>query len=160
MRVRHGVGVYHFTELATWRLADEVRREVIAYTDTPACKNDRRFCNDARAAAESAPSNTAEGFSRFRPAEFLTFLRYARASLSETQDHLISAARRRYIDEPTFGRLWLLSRRAIKANEGLQRYLAGCIASGFNPNFWPDARPGTSESGSESPDKPQEDDEP
>ncbi len=132
------MAVHHFSQLACWQLADDVRREVIAYTSTSPCCKDRRFCADATAAAESAPSNTSEGFSRFRPAEFLTFLRYARASLSETQDHLISALRRKYIDEARFHRAWRLSTRAIKANEGLQRYLAECIKSGFNPNFWTD----------------------
>jgi four helix bundle protein len=130
------MAVYHFTQLTTWQLAEDVRIEVIAYTDKPPCCNDRRFYADARAAAESAPSNTSEGYARFRPAEFLNFLRYARASLSETQDHLVSAVRRGYLDEPTFTRIWHLTVRAIKANEGLQHYLARCVSAGFTPNFW------------------------
>jgi four helix bundle protein len=130
------VPVYHFTQLTTWQLADDVRKEVIAYTDRPPCCNDRRFYADARAAAESAQSNTSEGFARFRPAEFLNFLRYARASLAETKDHLISALHRGYIPQSTFERIWHLSTRAIKANESLQRYLARCIEEGFTPNFW------------------------
>jgi four helix bundle protein len=130
------MAVYHFTQLTTWQLADDVRKEVIAYTDQAPCCNDRRFCADARAAAESASSNTSEGYARFRPADFLNFLRYARASLSETQDHLVSAVQHRYLDEPTFARIWHLTVRAIKANEGLQRYLARCVSEGFTPNFW------------------------
>lgn len=99
------MGVRHFTQLATWQLADDVRREVIAYIAIVPCCNDWRFCSDAKAAAESAPSNTSEGFSRFKPAEFLTFLRYAHASLSETQDHLISALESKYIDQARFERV-------------------------------------------------------
>ena len=132
------MSAHHFTELITWQLSDDVRKEVIAYTETAPCCNDRRFAADARAAAESGASNTAEGFGRFRPKEFLTFLRYARASLCETKDHLLSALRREYISQATFERIWFLSTRAIKANESLQRYLTRCIEEGFTPNFWLD----------------------
>ncbi len=130
------MGVYHFTELIAWQLADAVRQQVIAFTSAPPCSNDRRFCADARASAESAPSNTAEGFGRFRPAEFLSFLRYAHGSLEETRDHLVSALESKYVTEERFHEIWRLTYRAIKANEGLQRYLQDCIDNGFRPNFW------------------------
>jgi four helix bundle protein len=130
------MGARHFTQLVTWQLADDVRRLVFAFTARPPCSNDRKFCGDARAAAESAPANTCEGFSRFNPKEFVVFLRYARASLSETQDHLISALHSKYVDEAKFHEIWRLSVRAIKANEALQKYLHDCIKSGFRPDFW------------------------
>lgn len=99
------MGVHHFTQLIAWQLADDIRREVLAYTAKSPCRADRRFCSDAR------------------------------ASLAETQDHLISAFHGEHVDEETFHRIWQLTVRAIKANEGLQRYLADCIASGFSPNL-------------------------
>lgn len=129
---------HEFTELVAWQLADEIRQKVIAFTSTPPCCNDRRFCTDATAAAGSAASNTSEGFGRFRPAEFRNFLRYAHGSLKETRDHLISALESKYVTEERFYEIWRLTYRAIKANEGLQRYLQDCVDNGFTPNFWSD----------------------
>jgi four helix bundle protein len=120
----------HFTELIAWQLANELREEVIAFTSTsPACR-DFRFCADIRGSVESACSNTAEGFGRFRPREFVRSLEIARGELLETQDHLHSARKRGYLNDSEFARLWRLAVRAITANTSLQDYLRGKGSSG------------------------------
>ena len=80
---------------------------------------DFRFRDDIRASAGSAPSNIAEGFGRFRPRPFVQFLEYAKASLEETQDHLIEAKTRELIDASLFSRLWNLSKAAERATTNL-----------------------------------------
>jgi four helix bundle protein len=113
----------HFTELIAWQLADQLRQEVIAFTDRlPACR-DHRFCTDIRGSSESACSNTAEGFGRFRPTDFRRSLEIARGELEETQDHLRSALKRKYLIGSDFERMWRLAVRAITANTALQKYL-------------------------------------
>ncbi len=129
------MAVSQFTQLIAWQLADQLRAQVFAFTAKEPTARDFRFCRDIRASAESAPSNTAEGFARFRPPEFLYFLRIARASLAETQDHLRSALQSDYITPDGFTGMWRLGRRAIMANTGLQRYLTRCIEEGWEPGF-------------------------
>jgi len=48
------VGVRRFEDLIAWQLADELHREVLAFTATPPAANDRDFCNQIRSATRSA----------------------------------------------------------------------------------------------------------
>ena len=50
----------------TWQLANELRREVIAFTEMPPVSRDYKFCSQIRDASSSACRNTSEGFGRFR----------------------------------------------------------------------------------------------
>lgn len=47
--------------------------------------------------SESSPSNIAEGFERQLDGDFARFLRIAKASMGETESHLVYAHRRRLI---------------------------------------------------------------
>jgi four helix bundle protein len=77
--------------------------------------------DDIRASSASAPANIAEGFGRFRPLQFATFLGIAKASLVETQNHLVDASDRRYIDRTLFSRLLNLAKAAERATTNLLR---------------------------------------
>jgi four helix bundle protein len=116
------MGAHHFTQLIAWQRADELRSKVLEFTARPPAVFDRKYCQDTQGAAESAPSNIAEGFGRFSSREFLQYLRYAEGSLNETQDHLLSALKRQYVSQGEFDEMWRLSVRAIRANRGLQSY--------------------------------------
>jgi four helix bundle protein len=127
------MGVHHFRELVAWQLADELRREVLAFTETGPAARDFKYRDQIRDAVSSACRNTSEGFDRFRPAEFARFLEFARSSLGETQDGLIDGHERKYITGDSFDRLWILSKRALGANTNLMKYLQSCIANGEAP---------------------------
>ena len=127
------MGVTDFRDLVAWQLADELRREVIAFTETEPASRDFRFCNQLRDAIASACRNTSEGFGRFRPAENARFLEFAHASLSEVQDGLIEARQKKYIDDSVHDRLWTLSRRALGANTNYMKYLQRCVRTGAKP---------------------------
>jgi four helix bundle protein len=144
------VRIDRFEDMATWQLADELRREVLAFTAMRPAAMDFKYCAQIRDASSSACRDAAEGFARFRPSEFARFLEFARGSLAEVQDGLLEAHARRFLADESFDRLWLLSKRAIGANTNLLKYLRGCIASGDSP--WrkprqrasePPPRPGT-----------------
>jgi four helix bundle protein len=127
------MGVDRFEDLVTWQLADELRREVLAFTATPPAARNFKYRDQIRDAASSACRNTAEGFDRFRPAEFARFLEFARGSLGEVQDCLIEAHQQQYIDGDLFDRLWILSKRALGANTNLVKYLHRCVDTGDAP---------------------------
>jgi four helix bundle protein len=116
-----GTGVRDFRDLVAWQLADELRHEVLAFTSTGPAARDFRFRDDIRASAASAPANIAEGFGRFRPLQFAHFLGIAKGSLEETQDHLLDAKDRNYIELRLFSRLWNLARAAERVTTNLLR---------------------------------------
>jgi four helix bundle protein len=137
--------VEHFQDLVTWQLADELRREVIAFTAGGQAARDFEYRDQIRDAIGSACRNTSEGFDRFRPKEFGRFLEFARGSLGETQDCLVEAYEKKFITGELFDRLWLLSKRAIGANTNLIKYLKTCADTDDAP--WRNKRkprPGTS----------------
>jgi len=110
------VPVRDFRDLACWQLAYALKSEVFAFTATLPASRDFKFCDQIRDASASAPRNIAEGFGRFaardRSRDFERFLGYARASIVETQNHLIDARDRGYIDEVLFSRLFNLAAAA------------------------------------------------
>jgi hypothetical protein len=67
-----------------------------------------------------------EGFGRFEPQEFANYMRFAKASLMETQNHLHHGRKEEYFSEEDFQKALRLSKRALGASKGLQRYLRSC----------------------------------
>jgi four helix bundle protein len=117
------VGVRRFEDLIAWQLADELHREVLAFTAIPPAANDRDFCNQIRSATRSAKTNTSEGFGRYYRQEFIRFLRIAAASLLETKNHLHEAIHRQFLTRAKYVELIRLTLRAFKANVRLQQSL-------------------------------------
>ncbi len=117
------MGARTYRELACWQLANDLKRRVYALTATEPTKGDVKFCNQVRDAARGGPRAIAEGFGRFRPADFARYLEYARASLIETQNHLDDALDSRYLTQKEHDELFKLAGRAIGAVTNLHRYL-------------------------------------
>jgi len=113
------MAVRDFRDLACWQLAYALKSEVFAFTALLPASRDFKFCDQIRDASASAPRNIAEGFGRFTPKEFARFLSFARASIAETQNHLIDARDRGYIDEVTFTRLFNLAAAARRTTTRL-----------------------------------------
>jgi four helix bundle protein len=106
------MGVRRFEDLLCWRLCEELKCEVLAFTARLPASRDFDFCTQIRQSSASAPSNISEGFGRYLPGEFVTFLRYATASLKETRNHLIDARDREYLCDPLYSRLVNLAHAA------------------------------------------------
>ena len=111
--------VSDFRDLVCWQLSNELKCEVFAFTSTAPSSNDFKYCDQIRDSSASAPRNIAEGFGRFTPGEFAQYLKWARASLMETQNHLIDARQRGYLAPPGYDRLMNLARAALKATTNL-----------------------------------------
>jgi len=113
--------VRDFRALVCWQLSHELKCEVFDFTNVGQASRDFRHRDQIRDSSASAPSNIAEGFGRFRPTEFAQYLNWARASLMETQDHLIDAHDRGYLSDPLFSRLWSLAAAALRTTTNLMR---------------------------------------
>ncbi len=118
-----------FEDLAVWQLANRLRIEVLAFCARSPARSDFKYCNQMRDAARSACRNIAEGFGRFRPAEFAHFLEIASGSLQELKDGLREGVDRHFIDEDTYARLLRLTLRALKASSRLREYLQSKAAA-------------------------------
>jgi len=92
-------GVRCFDDLIAYQLAVGLRDAVYAMTAGTVEARDRRFRDQIRDAAASAPRNLAEGFGRFSPREFARFATIARGSITETQNHLRHGLRQRYFSQ-------------------------------------------------------------
>ena len=81
-----------------------------------------RSATCARSSTRSAPCNIAEGFDRSNR-EFLRYVTIALGSLRETNTHLGEALTRKYVTPEEHAHLRTLTKRAIRAGEGLKAYL-------------------------------------
>jgi four helix bundle protein len=113
------MGVRDFRDLICWQLSYELKCEVLAFIQKGAVSKDFKYCDQIRDASASAPRNVAEGFGRFTPGEFAQYLKWARASLMETQNHLIDGRDRGYLEPNGYARLMNLARAALKATTNL-----------------------------------------
>ena len=116
-------GVGRFEDLHVWRLSVEIRDAISRLTDSGKAARDFDFRDQIRGASSSAPRNIAEGFGRFRPKPFASFLRIARGSLHETRNLLHEARSKKYFEADEVETLLRLQARASKAAVRLIKYL-------------------------------------
>jgi four helix bundle protein len=116
-------GVWRFQDLVAWQLANQLQLLVNAICDKPLVRRDLKFESQLRDAAASGPRNIAEGFGRHFHPDFARFARIARASEIEVMNHLLDARNRGYISDLEFDRADHSVKKALKAINGLIRYL-------------------------------------
>jgi four helix bundle protein len=116
-------GIWKFEDLVAWQLAVRLQRITDGYCAKPEIRRDFRFRDQLTDAAASAPRNLAEGFGRFHHPEFARFARIAKASEEEVFNHLLDAKRKCYITLVECDDAQHAARRALKAVNGLIRYL-------------------------------------
>jgi four helix bundle protein len=117
------LGVTRFEDLDIYKLAVQVRRDIVRLSSRGPGSRDRRFVDQIRNAARGGPRNISEGFSRSAPAEFSKFLSYAKASLDETKTHVYDGHESGYFTNEERDRLVSLLRRTIGGTNRLIAYL-------------------------------------
>ena len=116
-------GVRRYEDLEAWQIADELKREVYALTETGPASKDFEFRNQIRASAASSTKNIAEGFGRFSPADNARFVEISVASTMETQDSLKDGVDRGHFTPARVERARQLATRSIQCSTKFIVYL-------------------------------------
>jgi four helix bundle protein len=116
-------GFRDFRDIVAWQLAHELKLRVDLFLLSPDFRRHYKFCDQLSDSVRSAPRNIAEGFARFRHKEFAQFVRIAKGSEAEVLNHLIDARDQRLITDDEFLMTEHLTKRALKAANGLIRWL-------------------------------------
>ena len=116
-------GFKDFREIVAWQRAHELKLLADVLLAKPDVIRRFKFCDQLGDAARSAPRNIAEGFGRFRHREFAQFVRVAKGSEAEVLNHFIDARDLRLMSDDEFIHAEHTARRALKAANGLIRYL-------------------------------------
>ena len=113
--------VRDFTDLETWRLARELRRDV--YVACKAFPKEEAFglTSQIKRAAISITANIAEGFGRFSYQENIQFCRQSRGSVYEVRDHLVAATDAGFLSQKEFDNLNAKAIAVIKLLNGYIR---------------------------------------
>jgi four helix bundle protein len=119
------MGAKHFSELVCWQRSNDLAQAVYAATANDVVRSDEDFCRDIRRSSRSAAANIAEGFGRETHREFARYLSIARASLVETENHLVHGRQCDYFTEEQLTHMRTLCKRAVVATTRLQAYLKG-----------------------------------
>jgi four helix bundle protein len=122
-RRRNMAGFRSHRDFAAWQLAYGLRHELMPLLQRILRAKDYPLHKNMREAARSATRNIAEGFGRYKHKDFARFVRIAKASEVEMLDHLLEAHVCGYLDDTDFAALEHLTHKAIKAANGLIRYL-------------------------------------
>jgi four helix bundle protein len=112
-----------YQDLRAWQAARTFKIDIYRLTEVGTLSGDGRLCAQLREAAAAAASQIAEGFGRFDPADFARFVKMARASIIECQNHLVDAVDRTHISEDTRARHATAAQEALVEIGGLLDYL-------------------------------------
>jgi four helix bundle protein len=113
----------HFRELRAWQAAYAFKLRIYDLLEQGPISRDEKIHKQLREASASAPGQIAEGFGRFDPVDFARFVKMARASLMECQNHLQDAVDRHHITEQVREEHDQLAGEALKEIAGLIDYL-------------------------------------
>jgi four helix bundle protein len=119
-------GVTRYEDLEAWQIADELKREVYALTETGPASKDFDFRNQIRASAASSTKNIAEGFGRFNPGDNARFVEISVSSTMETKDSLKDGVDRGHFTPERALRAQQLAERSIQCSTKFIVYLKSC----------------------------------
>jgi four helix bundle protein len=116
-------GFKDFRDIGAWQLARDLKLLAYELLSRPEVARDFGFRDQLSDAARSAPRNIAEGFARFKHKEFAQFARVAKGSEGEVLNHFIDAVDSGYLSKEEFPQFEHAAKKALKAVNGLIRYL-------------------------------------
>lgn len=115
--------VSRFTQLRTWQACDEYKRAIYSLCRDGALARDFSRRDQLEKSVAGPPAHIAEGFGRFNPPDFARFAVMARASLMESQNHLLDAVQKGYIADDVRLEYDKLATVALAEVTGLITYL-------------------------------------
>jgi four helix bundle protein len=111
--------IERFQDLVAWQLSMELADHVDSTVCSGPAARNQGFCEQIQKSSAKPAAQIAEGFLRFRPKESAYYYRVAKASLGETQTHLIRGFRRGDWPEEVFNKAWSVSQGALNTTGGL-----------------------------------------
>ncbi len=112
-----------FRDLRAWQTAYAFKLRIYELIESGPLSNDETLRKQLRESAASAASQISEGFGRFDPVDFARFVKMARASLVECQNHLQDAVDRGHITNDVRHEYEKLAKDALLEIGGLLDYL-------------------------------------
>lgn len=119
-----------FEELECYRLARELRKDLVRITKALPVDEKFRLTDQLVRASRSITANIAEGFGRHHHNQNLQYCRQARGSLSECLDHLNAGLDEGLIDTSIYATQRSNLEHAWKVLNGYIAYLKRCAESG------------------------------
>ena len=95
----------NYKELIVWQKSVELVVDVYKKAKSFPKEEIYSLTDQIKRAATSIPANIAEGWGRGNPKEFIHFLKIARGSLMELENHLIVSQKLNYLTEENFNDL-------------------------------------------------------
>ena len=92
---------------------------IFEITESGPVTRDDEFWSQIRKAAQKPPPLIAEGFIRWKPKEFVRYLRMARGEIAEVQSRLNSAKGRKYFSEEQLARACSITKCAMGTTTNL-----------------------------------------
>ena len=116
-------GVRRFTDLRAWQACDAYKKAVYRLRDQHPHVREWRRWNQFEDSVAGPPAHISEGFGRFSPPDFARYCVMARASLMESQNHLIDGVDSGYLTEAMRAELNAMAETALEEVTGLMEYL-------------------------------------
>lgn len=112
-----------FEDLKAWQLARQLMIECHRLADGLPPKERYDLASQIRRSSKSVMANIAEGYGRYHYLDSLRFYYFARGSLDETINHVITAHDLTYINDARFWELYDLGRETERTLNGYINYV-------------------------------------
>lgn len=113
------MALYKLEELVAYQLSMELKQQVFALLYNSPAARDVKLAGQISDAVSSLASDLSEGYCRFNPAEFATFVKYCRSSLQEVRTRLPDGVAKRYYSQADIAEMLQLADRLAKVLGGL-----------------------------------------
>lgn len=123
LAVLGAMAIRDYRELHAWAVARELADRIATLAQQRRLAAPRRLIEQVTGASQSVCANIAEGFGRYSPGDFIRFLRIAKGSALEVQQHLHEAQHCGWISADEARELHTLTRRIVGSIVPLIKYL-------------------------------------
>ena len=112
-----------FEDLKAWQLARRLMIECHQLADALPAVERYDLASQIRRSSKSVMANIAEGYGRYHYLDSLRFYYFARGSLDETINHIITAHDLRYINDHRYQEVYDLGRETERTLNGYIAYI-------------------------------------
>ena len=116
-------GLNRFTQFRAWQACVTYKKAVYAICEVPPLATDFKKRRQLEGSVAGPPAHIAEGYGRFNPPDFGNFVVFRRASLMESQSHLMDLVDAKYITDAKRQELDALAQEALREVTGPLEYL-------------------------------------